>query len=65
MTIEAVFITKVTNSGTEEGNVAQKVEMLFKTVKIEYKPLDKTGPGSAVKTFSWDLFGHRVALVLT
>ena len=44
MTMEGAFITKVSNSGTEEGNVMQKVELVFKTVKIEYKPQDnKTG----------------------
>src|SRR6187455_420605 len=40
MTMEGVFITRVSNSGTEEGNVVQKVELVFKTVKIEYKPQD-------------------------
>ena len=48
MTMEGAFITKVSNSGTEEGNVVQKVELVFKTVKIEYKPQDnKTGSCSA------------------
>ena len=30
--MEEAFITKVSNSGTEEGNVIQKVAMVFKTV---------------------------------
>jgi type VI secretion system secreted protein Hcp len=56
MTMEGVFITKVSNAGTEEGTVAQKVEMVFKTVKIEYKPQDnKTGSLGAAKTYSWDI----------
>ena len=56
MTMEGAFITKVSNSGTEEGNVTQKVEMVFKTVKIEYKPQDnKTGKLGAVKTYNWDI----------
>ena len=30
--------------------------MVFKTVKIEYKPQDnKTGKLGAVKTFNWDI----------
>ena len=37
MMMEGAFITKVSNSGTEEGNVVQKVEFVFKTVTIEYK----------------------------
>ena len=56
MTMEGAFITKVSNSGTEEGNVVQKVEMVFKTVKIEYKPQNnKDGTLGAVKTYNWDI----------
>ena len=56
MTMEGAFITKVQNSGTEEGNVTQKVEMVFKTVKIEYRPQDnKTGKLGAAKTYAWDI----------
>jgi type VI secretion system secreted protein Hcp len=38
MFMEGVFITKVTSTATEEGNVTQKVEMVFKEVKFEYRP---------------------------
>ena len=56
MTMEGAFITKVSNSGTEEGNVTQKIEMVFKTVKIEYKPQNnKDGTLMAVKTYNWDI----------
>jgi type VI secretion system secreted protein Hcp len=55
MVMEGAFITKVSNSGTEEGNVAQRVEMIFKTVKIDYKSLDPSGKLGAVKTFNWDI----------
>jgi type VI secretion system secreted protein Hcp len=56
MTMEGGFLTKVNNSGSEDGNVTQKVEMVFKTVKIEYKPQDnKTGKLGAVKTYNWDI----------
>ena len=56
MLMEGAFITKVSNSGSEDGNVTQKVEMVFKTVKIEYKPQDnKTGKLGAVKTYNWDI----------
>jgi type VI protein secretion system component Hcp len=54
--MEGAFITKVSNSGTDEGNVMQKVEMVFKTVKIEYKVQDfKTGALGAAKIYSWDI----------
>jgi len=56
MTMEGVFITKVQVNGTEEGSVVQKVEMVFKTVKIEYKAQDnKTGKLTAPKTYNWDI----------
>jgi type VI secretion system Hcp family effector len=56
MLMEGAFITKVSNSGTEEGNVTQKIEMVFKTVKIEYKPQDnRSGALGAVKTYNWDI----------
>jgi len=56
MTMEGAFITKVQNAGTVEGNVMQKVEMVFKTVKIEYRPQDKkTGKLGAVNTYTWDI----------
>jgi len=56
MTMEGGFLTKVANSGAEDGAVTQKVEMVFKTVKIEYKAQDnKTGKLGAVKTYNWDI----------
>ena len=56
MAMEGAFITKVSNSGTEEGNIVQRVEMVFKTVKIEYKAQDnRTGSMGPVKTYNWDI----------
>lgn len=56
MTMTGAFITKVSNSGTEEGNVTQKVELVFKTVKIEYKPQNnKDGTLLAPKTYDWNI----------
>ncbi len=56
MTMEGAFITKVQINGTEEGAVVQKVEMVFKTVKIEYKPQNnKDGKLGAPKTYNWDI----------
>jgi type VI secretion system Hcp family effector len=56
MKMEGIFVTAVVNTGTEDGQVLQRVEMVFKTVKIEYKPQDnRTGTLGAVKTFSWDI----------
>jgi type VI secretion system secreted protein Hcp len=56
MTMEGAFITRVSNSGTDDGNVEQRVELVFKTVKIEYKPLDsRTGLLGAAKVYNWDI----------
>ncbi len=41
------YITKVSNNATEDGNVAQKVELVFKDIEIQYKPQGEgSGPGS-------------------
>ena len=55
MTMEGVFLTKVSNSGTEEGGVSQTIELVFKTVKIQYKPQQKDGSLGAGRTFNWDI----------
>jgi len=55
MTLEGVFITKVSNTGTSEGHVLQIVEMVFKTVKIEYKTQDNKGVLVPAKVFNWDI----------
>lgn len=53
------FITKVANSATEEGNVLQKVEMVFKEIEINYSQQGAPSqpPGSLTKagTFIWDI----------
>ena len=56
ITMEGCFITKVAQAGNEEGNVTQKIEFVFKTVKIEYKPQNtKDGSLGAGRTFNWDI----------
>jgi type VI secretion system secreted protein Hcp len=56
MIMEGVFITRVSNSGTDEGNVMQGVQLIFKTVRIEYKPLDtRTGLLGVPKLYNWDI----------
>ena len=56
MTMEGAFITKVSNMGTTDGIVIQRVELVFKTVKIDYKPQDyRTGGFNAVSSFNWDI----------
>lgn len=56
LSMEGVFITKVAQAGTEEGSVSQNVELVFKTVRIEYKPQSpKDGSLGTPKSFSWDI----------
>ena len=56
VTMEGVFMTKVAQAGTEDGHVTQQVEMVFKAVKIEYKPQNnKTGQLGAGKVFNWNI----------
>jgi type VI secretion system secreted protein Hcp len=55
MTMEGVFVTKVSNRGDDEGNIVQRVEMVFKTVKIEYRHQNPTGQLGAAKIYSWDI----------
>jgi type VI secretion system Hcp family effector len=56
MSMEGVFMTEVAQAGTDDGRVTQSVEMVFKTVKIEYKPQDnKTGKLGPAKIYTWDI----------
>lgn len=53
--MESAFITKVGTSGSEDGGVVQYVEMVFKSVRIDYKPQDRTGKLGTAKPFTWDI----------
>ena len=54
--MEGVYITKVSTSCTEEGNVLQAVEMVSKTIRLDYVPQHaKTGKAGKVVTFNWDI----------
>lgn len=62
MLMKGVFITKVGNSATDEGNVVQKVEMVFKEVTFEYaKQSDADGSLGALVPVSWDIPSGKVA----
>jgi type VI secretion system Hcp family effector len=56
MTMEGVFVTHVSNAGTDDGIVEQRVELVFKTVRIAYRPQDaRTGQLGAPRSFGWDI----------
>jgi type VI secretion system Hcp family effector len=57
--MKEAFITKVTQSATEEGNVVQKCEMVFKAIGIMYyqQGISASQPGklSFANEYSWDI----------
>jgi type VI secretion system secreted protein Hcp len=56
MLMKGAFITKVSNSATDEGNVVQKVEMVFKDVSFGYSPQkNEDGTLEAEIAFGWDI----------
>ena len=61
MTMEGCFITKVNINGTEEGNVAQKVEMVFKKIEIQYSQQTNKGVLVPSTHFEWDIPGGKAS----
>ena len=55
MVMEGAYITKVATSCDDEGNVTQLVEMVFKTIKIDYAQQDDKGGLRPAATFNWDI----------
>lgn len=56
VTMEGVFITRAGHVCAADGTVLQQVEMVFKTIEIEYRPLDRrTGKLGAPKVFALDV----------
>jgi type VI protein secretion system component Hcp len=56
--IKEAFITKVNQSATDEGNVLQKVEMVFKSIEIEYfQQGSGSDPGALAQAgkFDWNI----------
>lgn len=61
MWMSDAFITKVANSATDDGNVLQKVELVFKEVRFLYKPQDdRTGKLGKDYEVSWDVPAGKV-----
>ena len=53
--MEGALITKVSTSGTEEGTIVQAVEMVFKSIKVDYTALSPKGGAGVKATFNWDI----------
>jgi type VI secretion system Hcp family effector len=62
MIMNGVFITSVDNKASDEGNIVQTVQMVFKDVEIVYRPQDnKKGTLLGAVPFKWDIPGGKVS----
>lgn len=60
VTMQDAFITKVSNSASEDGNVLQKVELVFKTISMQYTMQGAKTAGKldgGVTNYFWDIPG--------
>lgn len=60
MLMSDAFITKVATAATDEGNVVQKVELVFKEVKFWYRPQRDDNSLGEVKEVAWDIPAGKV-----
>jgi type VI secretion system secreted protein Hcp len=59
--LKDAFITKVTQTATEEGNLVQKVEMVFKKIEIQYSQQTNKGVLVPSTHFEWDIPGGKAS----
>ena len=63
MVMKGAFLTKVASAATEEGNISQKVEMVFKEVAISYSMQEDKGKRAGSLTpagnYAWDIPAGR------
>jgi type VI protein secretion system component Hcp len=61
--MEEAFITKVTQKAGDDGGVTQSVEMVFKTIQIDYAKQgsnkDRPGALDPFVTYKWDIPGGK------
>ena len=55
MTMHRVFLTNVSQSGSADGVVSQRLQLAFESVTIDYHAQDRSGGLSSPVTFSWDI----------
>jgi type VI secretion system Hcp family effector len=60
-TMSDAFITKVSQNATEEGNLIQKVELVFKKIEISYSIQNSAGAITPSTHFEWDIPGGRAS----
>lgn len=54
ITLEAAFVTSISVSGVENGEVSEAVTCSYKKIKFEYKAQDAKGELAGGKEFKWD-----------
>lgn len=54
------FTTKVSTKGGEDGAVSQDVEMVSKSIEINYKPQDNKGKLGGDMPFEWDIAANKI-----
>lgn len=60
VTMDDILITRVGNASSDGEAVRQRVEMVFRTVKIEYRSQAATGKLGPPSSFTWDIADGRV-----
>ena len=53
--LEGVYVTQVSTAGTDDGGITQTIELVFKSVRIEYKMQNRDGTLGQPKIFNWDI----------
>lgn len=55
LAMEGVFITQVGLTGGDDGRVVQQIDLVFKTVRIDYRTQNRDGSLAPPRTFNWDI----------
>lgn len=55
VTLKEAYITAVSPSGTQGGEIAESVSMAYKDIEFAYKPQDASGGTGGEVKFGWDV----------
>jgi len=62
ITMEQVLVSSLSTGGSGgEDRLTENVSLNFSKVKVEYNPQTKTGAGTGVTTYGWDIAANAVA----
>ena len=60
ITLKDVFVSSVTASGSDGGEVIESVTLSYRSVETAYRPQTKSGALGAEVKFGWDTVSHVV-----